>query len=189
MDPPPGLLLLDFSNAFNSICRGKMFEEIRARIPSMAAWLECCYGSQTLLHLGDHTILSCCGVQQGDPLGPLAFTLALHPIVERIKREVPGLLINAWYLDDGTLCGSASDLYAALAIVEEEGQARGLVLNRLKSLLFIPGGASSHNTLPPEIPTVTSGFDLLGSPIGPRSNCEASRGLRRCNLFSNVFLT
>ena len=32
----------------------------------------------------------------------------------------------------------------------------------------------SHNPLPPEIPTVTSGFDLLGSPIGPRFQCEAS---------------
>ena len=58
--------------------------------------------------------------------------------------------------------------------MEEDGPARGHVLNRLKSLLFIPGDASSHNPLPPEIPTVTSGFDLLGSPIGPRSHCEAS---------------
>ena len=92
----------------------------------MAAWLECCYGAQPLLHLEDHTILSCCGVQQGDPLGPLAFALAFQPIVERIRREVPDLQINAWYLDDGTLCGSAADLTAALAIVEEDGPGRGL---------------------------------------------------------------
>ena len=87
-----------------------MFKEVRACIPSMAAWLESCYGSQPFLHLDDHTILSCCGVQQGDPLGPLCFALSLHPIIERIKEEVPGLLINAWYLDDGTLCGSVRDL-------------------------------------------------------------------------------
>ena len=168
-------LLLDFSNAFNSIDRGKMFEEVRARIPSMAAWLECCYGAQPLLHLGEHTILSKCGVQQGDPLGPLAFALALHPIVERINREVPGLNINAWYLDDGTLCGSAEDLSAALAIVEEDGPARGLHLNRGKSLLYIPGNASSdHNPLPSDIPVNRVGFDLLGSPVGPPSFCEES---------------
>ncbi len=63
-------LLLDFSNAFNSIDRGCMFEEIRARIPSLAPWMESCYGAQSILHLGDEKILSCCGVQQGDPLGP-----------------------------------------------------------------------------------------------------------------------
>ena len=42
-------LLVDFSNAFNSIDRGLMFEEARARIPSMSSWLECCYSSQPLL--------------------------------------------------------------------------------------------------------------------------------------------
>ena len=62
----------------------------------------------------------------------------LHPIVERIKREVPNLLVNVWYLDDGTLCGSPEDLVKALSIIEEDGPARGLILNRMKSLLFIP---------------------------------------------------
>ena len=96
-------LLLDFSNAFNSINCGKMSEEARARIPSIAVWLECCYGAQPLLHLREHTILSKNRVQQGDPLGLLAFALVLHPVVERFKREVPGFNLNAWYLDDGTL--------------------------------------------------------------------------------------
>ena len=71
-------------------------------------------------------------------LGPLDFVLGLHPVIERIKREVPGLIVNAWYLDDGILCGSASDLSAALEIIEEAGPARGLFLNRGKSLLHIP---------------------------------------------------
>ena len=127
------VLLVDFSNAFNSIDRGHMFEEARSRIPSISSWLECCYSSQPLLFFGEHTILSCCGVQQGDPLGPLGFALALHPIVERIKREVPGLLLNSWYLDDGTLCGSISDICSALDIIETDGPSRGLFLNRSKS--------------------------------------------------------
>ena len=82
----------------------------------------------------EHTILCCCGVQQGDPLGPLGFALALQPIIEKIKREVPGLLLNAWYLNDGTLCGSPTDLCCALAIIEAEGPPCGLFLNRSKSL-------------------------------------------------------
>ena len=168
-------LLVDFSNAFNSVDREGMFRVVRARIPSMAAWLECCYGSQPLLHLGERTILSCCGVQQGDPLGPLGFALALHPIIEKIKEEVPSLLINAWYLDDGTLCGSVGDLCSALAIIESEGPSRGLLLNRSKSHLCVPMDASfSNNPLPPSIPVSRRGFDLLGSPIGPSSHCESS---------------
>ena len=140
------------------------------KFPSLAAWMECCYGSQPLLHLGDDTILSCCGVQQG---GPLGFSLTLQPIVERIKDEVPNLLLNAWYLDDGTLCGSLSDVAAALKIIEDEGPSRGLHLNRSKSLLFIPGASdASSNPLPPEIPISRSGFSLLGCPLGPPSFCE-----------------
>ena len=176
--PPEGrwTLLLDFSNAFNRVDRGNMFQEVRDRIPTMAAWMEMCYGAQSFLHLGCHTILSCCGVQQGDgPLGPLGFALALHPIVEKIHEQVPGLLINAWYLDDGTLCVSATDLHAALTIIEEDGPTRGLHLNRSKSLLHIPTGAPSDtNTLPADIPIVRGGFDLLGSPIGPSSYCEGT---------------
>ena len=76
----------------------------------------------------DHSISSCSSVQQGDPLGPLYFSLILQPIFEMIQAEVPTLLLNKWYLEDGTLCGSALDLERALSIIEEEGPARGLRL-------------------------------------------------------------
>ena len=90
-------LLLDFSNAFNSVDRGSMFREVRDRIPSMAAWMESCYMAQPFLHLGEHTILSSCGVQEGDPLGPLGFALTLQPIIEKMKEEVPNTTkINAF---------------------------------------------------------------------------------------------
>ena len=50
-----------------------MFEEVRTHVPGLAAWVESCYGAEPLLHFGEHTILSRCEVQQGDPLGPLCF--------------------------------------------------------------------------------------------------------------------
>ena len=151
----------------------------RSRSPGISAWMECCYGAQPTLHLGDNTILSKCGVQQGDPLGPLGFALTLHPVIERIHQEVPGLRINAWYLDDGTLVGSPSDLKAALQIIETEGPDRGLHLNRSKSLLFIPAGSdSSLNQLPSDIPITREGFVLLGSPIWSPTFCEAAVGKR-----------
>ena len=58
-----------FVNAFNCINHKMMFEEVRAHTPSVAAWMECCYRVQPLLHPGGHT----CGKDQ---------------------EEVPGLLIN-----------------------------------------------------------------------------------------------
>ena len=74
--------------------------------------------------MGNDAILCQSGVQQGDPLGPLGFALTLQPMIEH-KEEVPGLNINAWYLDDGTLCGSPNDQLEALKIVEEDGPGPG----------------------------------------------------------------
>ena len=152
------ILLVDFSNAFNLMDRGVMFKEIRSRIPSMAAWMESCYGLQPILYLSNHTIRSCCGVQQGDPLCTLGFALALHPILEKIQADVPGLRVNAWYLDDGTLCGSVSDIAAALTIIEKEGPEHGLHLNRSKCLIHMTEGVNiSHPSLC-DVPVASGGF-------------------------------
>ena len=162
-------LLLDFTNAFYSISCQTMFWEFRRHLPGLSAWMESCYSGQPLLLLGKDIIHSCCGVQ----LGPLGFALTLHPIIKRIRAEVPSLALNAWYLDDGTLVGSTQDLSAALHIVESAGPSIGLHLNRGKSLLFIPNACdSSLSTLPSEVPVTRNGFCLLGCPIGPSSFCE-----------------
>ena len=80
------------------------------KLPGLSSWVECCYSTDS---------------QQGNPLGPLYFAIALQPIVERTKREVLNLLCSAWYLDDGTLCGTPQDLNVALRIMEEEGSPQG----------------------------------------------------------------
>ena len=54
----------------------------------------------------------------------LGFALVLHSVIEKIKESVPGLLINVWYLDDGTLCGTEQELAIALSIVGLEGPPR-----------------------------------------------------------------
>ena len=51
-------LLVDFSNAFNSVDRTVMFQEVRSRILTLAPWTECSYGSRPLLLLNDQSILS-----------------------------------------------------------------------------------------------------------------------------------
>lgn len=98
-------LMSGFTNAFNCISREAMFESLRNHLPSLSAWMESCYSCQPLLHLGNDIIHSCCGVQQGDPLGPLGFAITLHPLILRIQEEVPSIKLNVWKLDNGTLVG------------------------------------------------------------------------------------
>ena len=63
----------------------------------------------------------------------------------------------------------------ALEIVEAEGPAMDLLLNRSKSVLFIPPEEDpALSLLPSEIPCTRQGFTLLGCPVVPPSFCEAS---------------
>ena len=107
--------------------------------------------------------------------------------MERIKREVPNLLINVWYLDNSTLCGSPEDLVKALSIVEEDGPAGELVLKRIKFLLFFPKKDDfSLNPLPSDILVSREGFVLLGRPTGCSTYCApiVLRRVKGCRSFS-----
>eukprot|EP00158_Paraphelidium_tribonemae_P006080 Partr_v1_DN27667_c1_g1_i3_m65287 putative NA len=80
------LLKIDFSNAFNAISRKAVFEQVRLISPSISNWVEFCYGTKPWLFVGEHLITSESGVQQGDPLGPLLFSLALQTLVSMTGR-------------------------------------------------------------------------------------------------------
>ena len=55
--------------------------------------------------IGNETILSETGVQQGDPLGPVLFVLAVDEIARSVRSP-----INIWYLDDATIGGSVESV-------------------------------------------------------------------------------
>ena len=114
-------LLIDFSNAFNSIDRSFMFSSIHQRLPSLSAWFESCYGSAPFLYYRNRSLASCSGVQQGDPLGPLGFALALQPVLEHLASSVSSLRLNLWYLDGGVRSADVASLHQALDLIESEG--------------------------------------------------------------------
>ena len=77
----------------------------------------------------------CTGVHQGDPLSPLFFALGLHSCVQAVT---PGLRLNLWYLDDGTLVGSPESVAQALRTLEELLGEKGMCLNQGKTKLWAP---------------------------------------------------
>ena len=80
-------LKLDARNAFNTISRQSILSEVALYFPELFPFISKCYvqSSQltTRLNLSTCCITSAKGVQQGDPLDPFLFSLALHPIQQR----------------------------------------------------------------------------------------------------------
>jgi hypothetical protein len=140
------------------------------------AWF--CYGSPSKLVLrnsGD-VILSSLGSQQGCPLGPLLFCLAMHPLIASINRDVPLLALNRWYLDDGGLVGRTEHVQAAFDIIRRDGPARGLQVNLMKCQLvwFSSDVRFRLDPFPENIQRYpSSDFDMLGSPIGSKEFCSS----------------
>jgi len=83
-----------------------------------------------LLYNHSELIMSSCWVQQGDPLGPFLFSLALAPIIDEIKSLSPNL--NLWYLDHGVIVGSPDVLQKAWDIIRQKGPELGLHPNPSK---------------------------------------------------------
>ena len=66
--PDSALLKMDFTNAFNSLRRDRMFLAVRDLTPQLLPLVISAYGSLSSLFFGDKVIESWEGVQQGDPL-------------------------------------------------------------------------------------------------------------------------
>src|SRR5690348_4993419 len=90
-----------------------------------------CYGQPSILLYGHkHVINSTCGVQQGDPLGPLYFCCGLASLVDSIEKLGP--VYNKWYMDDGGIIGTVEVLQKAWDLLVSEGPKVGLHLNPAK---------------------------------------------------------
>ena len=144
----------------------------------MSAWAEWCYTDPSHLFFGPGSISSESGVQQGDPLGPLLFSLALQPLIEQLQssRAEGGLQLVFSYLDDCCLAGDANAVATAFATLKEGAARIGLQLNTDKCELIPTAGqhSSVNRSLFPSdmIYRGDANFELLGGPIGDPDFCN-----------------
>ena len=181
---------LDFSNAFNTVDRECFMREVRSKMPGLAPWVDYCYARPSKLVLGASTIASENGVQQGDPLGPLLFSLALQPVLQELanSRAPGGLELVYSYLDDLCLAGDGVAVATAVDTLKARCSDIGLKLStgltdeagnlvsQDKCEVILTSGAASTvdvSRFPPDFKVVRDGnFELLGGPVGTPQFCE-----------------
>lgn len=160
------ILKIDMKNAFNCVERDTMLSAVKDQIPELFAMFWQAYRNISILFYGDDIILSQRGAQQGDPGGPLLFSLAIHKFVKYLSSS-----LNSFYLDDGTLGDDPSIVLSDFIDIIAKCKNIGLEINPDKCELYFIDDIDENvikafNDIAPGIKIITNdNFSLLGSPI------------------------
>ncbi len=101
------------------------------------------YGCAARQYVGQHLVESTTGIQQGDSLSPLLFSLTVHPLVRKFHEECTEMH-QGWYLDDGTFVGPRPVVQHSVQLFVDRAQACGLSLNPQKCRVWAPVPNSPH---------------------------------------------
>jgi hypothetical protein len=161
-----GVFTVDFSNAFNTVRRACVDEEVAARFPELLPYFRFAYGRPTVLRGVDGVpmVTSATGVRQGDPLGPLLFCLGLDRVLRDVAAAFPEVHLLA-LLDDVTLLGPSAAIEGCFQALTDRALQVGLRVNQRKSMRLRV--ASDE----PDAPRA-EGTLVLGCAIGPDAFVE-----------------
>ena len=107
------------------------------------------------------------GVQQGDSLGPLLFSLVLMEFLDDLG-PLPDVKLKLWYWDDGSFLGQRASVACLLDVLLSKGSSFDLHINLNKCEVFWPSGDQNFPTFATEIQRsvqVYGGVDFLGCPL------------------------
>jgi hypothetical protein len=172
----------DFSNAFNSIPRRRIYDGLVIHCPRLLPWFRWAYGRPSdLLDSRGNTIgVSGSGCRQGDPLASLLFCVAIQPALHEIQSMIVeltteynlalpegGLVIQTGqaigYMDDLSLSLPYQLANAVCSKLDVICGKYGLQLNLDKCRII---GESTPKIDNPVFSTLLDGDMILGSPTG-----------------------
>ena len=162
------VLKTDFKNAFNLITRESIISQVAKYFPGLLNWTLFTLHPESKLFIGNEFILSSRGVQQGDSLGPLLFSLALKILTDIIITKFPKLNLSLFYIDDGIIIGNLNEVKLTLDTILQVSSDLGLEINISKCEIWWPNFDNiSWDIFPDSINKIYGeGIDLLGSSIG-----------------------
>jgi hypothetical protein len=150
---------LDFSNAFNTLDRSDLAKAVKQHAPGLYRFAKWAYDKPSDLVVGGGGseithIASAQGVRQGDPLGPLLFSIGVRPILDKLSRHLGPDCIVLAYLDDVYILSKTEETLDEVKDFFAEGGS-SLQLNSDKS--FVTSVERIN----------TGGLKMLGSCLGP----------------------
>ena len=162
-----GVLLVDASNAFNSLNRAALLWNVRILWPRCSRFFFNTYrGWAPLILTGTEELLfSREGVTQGDPLSMFLYAVGTLPLIWSLKDPA---WTQVWYADDASACGEFTSIRRWFDLLQQRGPSYGYYPNPTKSCVVVhPSSVASARRVfdPLGIPVVTS-HRFLGGFLG-----------------------
>ena len=134
-DTAEACILVDASNAFNSLNRKVMLHNLLRQCPEFGPVAVNMYRCQSRLFVSGSEIVSSEGTTQGDNLAMSLFALATLPILQKLEQH--NLAHQVWLADDATAVGSIERLRNWWDLIVREGLKYGYHVNAGKSCLIV----------------------------------------------------
>ena len=164
-----GMLLIDATNAFNSLNRKLALENIKVVCPSLLIPLKNSYASPCSLFVNGKVIPSQEGTTQGDPLAMAMYGIALLPLVKLLENTD---IVQKWYADDGNAVGKLEDLHRLHEALAEHGPAFGYHITKCHIIAKKNHIENAKEIFKNKDVDVLEGHRVLGSVIGSTSACH-----------------
>ena len=171
-----GILLIDASNAFNSLNRKAALNNIKYTCPEFSCYINNLYRGDAELFVAnsEETVRSCEGTTQGGSESGGFYACGTVPIVDKDvsystseQERTNKFAKKIWYADDGGGGGSLDQLLTWWQDVQKSGPLFGYFPKASKTWLIVkPGKLERAQKMFPGINVTDQGYKYLGSYIG-----------------------
>ena len=142
--PGWGVLLVDASNAFNSLNRSALLWNARILWPRCSRFLFNTYRGWAVLFVRGSAeyLYSREGVTQGDPLSMFLYAIGILPLIRSLKD--PSKWTQVWYADDASACGELSNIRKWFDLLLHHGPLYGYFPNPSKCCVVVDPSCYDH---------------------------------------------
>ena len=173
-DDTDAVLLIDASNAFNSLNRAAALHNITVLCPSIATYAINTYRRHARLFImGGKELQSAEGTTQADPVAMSLYAVSLQPLIAQLQTSSSAK--QCWFADDATGSGTLENVMRWWDELSSSGPAFGYSPNAKKCWIITKPekeeearavfGATAINI-------TTEGHKHLGAALGSRSYFE-----------------